>query len=97
MRLRPAGAGAALAQRRGEVGLRIAERDAVFAIRRAAVGLALDALVHYHQIVAGGAAHLHGLVHHHASGAVERHHVGGAVALAGNDQNAAALQRGIGD
>src|SRR5690242_8950028 len=55
-------AGAALGQRGVEVVGRIAERDTAFTIWGAAVGFALNALVNCHQVVAGGAEHLDGLV-----------------------------------
>src|ERR1019366_8756079 len=50
--LRLASAGAALTQRGVEIALRIAERDAAFAIRRAVISLALDTLVDHDQIAA---------------------------------------------
>ena len=63
---------AALAQRAREIALRIAKGNAVFAVRRTTVGLAIDAFVNHDHFVAGSAKHLDSPVHYDATAAVER-------------------------
>jgi hypothetical protein len=76
---------AALAQRAREIALRIAKGNAVFAVRRTTVGLAIDAFVNHDHFVAGSAKHLDGPVHYDAATAVERQQIGRTIALTGNN------------
>src|SRR3954451_781557 len=81
---------------RGEIRSRIAQRDAAFAVRHAAVSLALHPTIDLDRAVAR-AAHQDRALHQDRTGPVERDQVGRAVALAGHDDEAARLYRHIRD
>src|SRR5215470_1088722 len=90
-----ADAAAGLRHRRVEECRRVAERDATFAFRRATVGLAFDAAINDNDV--GRASHLNHLVHQQRAAAVEGNEIRRAVALAGDDQETAGLDRYVGD
>ena len=89
-------AAAALGDHGVEIGRSLAQRDPPLAVRRAAVGLALDAAIDHHH-VAARPLHLERFFHQHRAGTIERNDIGHPVTLAGDDHQAAGLHRGIRD
>src|SRR4051794_22328459 len=74
-----------------EVGLAVAKGDAALADRHAAIGFPLDAAIDGDELI-GRAFDLDLAVHQHLAVAVHGDEIGRAVALAGDDDDAAALQ-----
>src|SRR5437868_87768 len=87
-----AGERAGLVDRRLEVVVAVAEGDPALADRRTAIGFAFNAAVDGDEPF-GRTLDLNLAVHQHVAGAVHGDEIGRAVALAGDDDNAAALQR----
>src|SRR4051812_10460832 len=91
-----AGKRAGLVDRGLEIILAVAERDPALADRSATIGFAFDAAVDGDEPF--GRAFDHDLaIHQHVAGAVHRDKIGRTIALAGDNDDATALQRDIGD
>src|SRR6202011_1216700 len=87
---------AGLVDRRLEVVVAVAKRHPALADRPAAPGLAVDPAIDRDQLL-GRALDLDEAVHQDFAGAVHGDEIGGAVALAGNDDDAAGLQGDVGN
>src|SRR3954454_16759451 len=101
----PRGGGAAAglaAERAGlfdgrlEIALAVAERHPALANRLAGIGFAFDAAIDGDELV-GRAFDLDDAVHQNLAAAVQRDEIGGAIALAGDDDDAPGLQGDVCD
>lgn len=79
-----------------EVVFAVTERDATLAERHAAIGLALGALVNRHELI-GRPFDLNDAIFKDVATAIHRNDVRGSVTLAGHNNNAARLERDVGD
>src|SRR6185437_9276872 len=81
-----------LAQGAPEKRRRVTKRDAALAVRRAAIGFAINALINIDHVGAFGAEHLYRLVEDDVAIPIKRHQIGLAITLAGDNQQPTALQ-----